>query len=195
MTSFQMKSFLLRSSLVMVGAAVLAFGAGCATGSYAYVKKTSDGQRIEMPLKNGAPVNAKQGSIEVIQAGMLPSRDATKKEAVYAFAFRDDLNVVPKSVRVDDVSGEKTLLLVDDQAPKLTKLHWSGLSRGFKVTDSEVEWLTHLDNEMRVYRFTIEQPDGRKVVLYQGWSIPGWLKPVIRQAAGEVPKGAAAEIK
>lgn len=183
-----MTSYLFRSCQVVVCAGALWLVAGCATGSYAYVKRTSTGQRVEMPLKNGAPVNAKQGSIEVLQAGMLPSRDPTKAEAVYVFAYQDTQNVTPKSVRVEDVSGETTVLLVDDQSPKLTNKLWTGASRGFQTKDPEVEWLGHLDSDMRVYQITIEQADGRKLILHQGWSVPGWMKPMIRQAMGEKKK-------
>ena len=175
-------------ALALILAGVVVAGSGCAEvggGSYTYVKTISTGERIEVPLANGAPVNAKKGTIEVVQAGMFPRMvDKTKQEVRYGFAYRDSSGVNPKSVRVEDVTDSKSVLLLEDLNPVLDHQSWMGVSQPLTAGDPAGEWLSYLDSNTRIFQVTVTQADGSKVILHQGWSVPAWLKPAIRQAMG-----------
>jgi len=157
---------------------------GCGTGEFTYVTKISTGKRLEFPLVKGVPAHAKEGSVEVLVAGLRPTGTAQNRGAVYQFAFVDKSGAVPKAVRVDDVSDETAMMLAEDLAPKLVEHRWLGQSRQFTGDDAALHWLTYVDDSFRVYRFTITEADGRQIVLYQPWMVPHWAKASMRIGLG-----------
>lgn len=177
--------FVRSSRLVLLGA--LAWS-GCATGDYAFVTRISTGEKIQIPLAHGAPLHAKKGTIEVVYAAMIPGLLPEKKEMVYLFAFNETSGRPPRSVRVEDVSDDAPVLLVEDLKPELRdKTNWRGKSASVPSSDPSLIWFTYLDDTMRVFRFTIVNADGETVVLNQGWYVPGWIKPGIRRSIGMDP--------
>lgn len=175
---------------VILGAGIMLLGlgwTGCASGgAYEYVKIISTGEKLRLPLEKGGPAPAKQGTISVLYAGFIPGPDPANKGLLYRFVLEEKNGVAFRSVRVDDVSDESAVLLVEDDQPKLdpTKQQWVGTSRVFKGDEPSLVWLTYVDDSMRVYRFTIVTGDGRTVVMYQGQMAPGWLKPRLRPLIG-----------
>jgi hypothetical protein len=158
--------------------------AGCATGDYAYVKTISTGERIQIPLHRGAPVMAQKGNVQIRHAALIPSATPEKKQLMYLFDLQDKSPVPPKSIVVEDVSEDKPVLMLDDQAPKLVNQRWTSISRPFSGDEAAMIWVTHLDDSMRVFRFTVTGADGSKTVLDQGWMVPGWTKVPMRRALG-----------
>jgi hypothetical protein len=160
--------------------------AGCATGDYAYVKTISTGERIQLALRQGSPVLASKGDITIRHAALVPNPnlETEQKKLQYLFAFHDKSAVPLKAVLVEDVSDEKSILMVDDQDPKLVNERWTATSRMFGADEDALIWVGHLGDTMRVYRFTITKADGSKVILDQGWMVPGWAKVPMRRALG-----------
>jgi hypothetical protein len=195
MLSFNLRSALSRSTKVkgrvssaatlcaLTAGLALAL-AGCATGDYAYVTHISTGERLQIPLERGNPVMAKKGTITVRSAALVPNLVSKEKELQYLFSL-DDTGTVPlKSVRVEDVSDEITNLMVEDLEPTLEKGRWIKLTRMYKEGERELRWVAHLDNSMRVFRFTVVKQDGSTTVLDQGWMVPSWAKVPMRAALG-----------
>lgn len=158
---------------------------GCATGEYTYATTIGTGERLVFPLVNGSPAKAKKGSIEVLNASLIPNPNPAEHKHIFLFVFAEADGVPPKSVVVEDVTDRELIVMVDDQAPKLAENnHWRGTSKLLTGEDREVEWLGQLGDTMRVYRFTVTKSDGKQVVLHQGWMIPGRLKAPLRKAFG-----------
>lgn len=180
-----------RSRIVWARRAVLLAGAGgllalasCATGEYKFRTTISTGEKIEIPLQNGGPAPAKEGPIQVELALFLPATEKDQKGIRYQFALTDRSPTPPRSIRVEDVTDDHTVLLVEDRQPQLKDGRWLQRSAFIPGTDPSLSWLQYVDDAMRVFRFTVETADGRQVVLYQGWSIPGWAKTRIRPSIG-----------
>jgi hypothetical protein len=167
--------------LVMTGA--LMWG-GCATGDYAYVSTISTGERIQIPLERGSPTMAKKGTLTVRNAALIPNIVSKEKELQYLFALIDSGTVPLKSVRVEDVTEAPALLMAEDLDPKVVNHQWSKTSRMFKADEPALAWIAHLDNSMRIYRFTVVKADGTTTTLDQGWMVPGWVKVPMRAALG-----------
>ena len=170
--------------MAMLGLAAGVAFSGCATGQYTYVARTYDGQRLEFPLEKGMPRKAVQGSIEILNAGLLPTRAKDGKTVVYMFAYTDQSGVPAKSVVVEDVAGEAPVLLVEDKEPKLEKNRWMAVTPDMQADNAAVAWLGQLGDTMRIFRFTITKADGRKVVIHQGWLVPAWMKAAMRSTLG-----------
>lgn len=157
---------------------------GCATGDYAYVKTISTGERLQIPLKRGAPIMATKDDITVRHAGLIPSPKFEDKQLMYLFDLEDKNPVPAKAIRVEDVTDEKTILMVEDLNPKFEKQRWFTTSRKYSGDDPEMVWISQLGDTMRVFRFTVTKADGSKIVLNQGWMVPAWTKTPMRQALG-----------
>ena len=166
-------------------AALAAMAGGCATGEYTYVKTTSYGDKLHIPLERGMPIKAEKDGVKIDAAVLMPSRDTTKKEAFYVFGFTDQSGVEPKSVKVEDVSDEEPITIVEDLAPKYTPgNHWSNTPRMMTGDDPVIGWTRYVGDAFRVFRFTITKPDGREIILHQGMSVPAWMKLSMRRALG-----------
>ncbi|MEO6003276.1 MAG: hypothetical protein ABIZ04_21070 [Opitutus sp.] len=156
----------------------------CATGDYAYVITISSGERIHIPLDKGSPVQSSKGPYTVAHAALIPNTAEDKKEGVYLFALYVKTPQPPKSIRVEDVTDEHAVIMVDEVDPKIENQRWSAKSKPYIAANPELAWVTHLDNSMRVFRFTIVAQDGTKTVLDQGWMVPGWAKVGMRRTLG-----------
>ena len=165
--------------------AAVAMLAGCASGEYTYMKTTAYGERLSFPLERGQPKWASKDGISIWAAGLLPSGDTEKQEVFYAFGFADESGVAPTKVRIEDVSDEKPILVLEDNEPKLDEAkRWRNVPRMLKAGAPEIHWTTYVGDTFRVFRFEITKPDGRKVVLHQAISVPAWMKASMRKALG-----------
>lgn len=168
--------------VALIGTAMA--GGGCASGGYTYVARISTGERLEFPLEKGMPPLAKAGDIEVTGAAALPTKNADERTLSYAFGFKIGSGVAPKSVVIEDVTDAAPVLVVEDLSPQLEGTQWRHIKGPLDGNAPELAWLGHLGDTMRVYRFTITKADGKKVVLHQGWMVPGWMKAAMRAALG-----------
>lgn len=173
-----------RQLALLVGVGGLLGLASCATGEYKFRTTIATGEKIEIPLQNGGPAPAKEGPIQVQLAMFLPATENGQKGLRYQFALTDRSPTPPRSIRVEDVTDDHTVLLAEDLQPHLNEGRWMQRSAFIPGTDPSLGWLQYVDDAMRVFRFTVETGDGRTVTLYQGWSVPGWAKPRIRPSIG-----------
>ena len=173
-----------RRLLGLLGLAWVVFHAGCASGEYTYVTTTAYGERLRIPLERGVPERATKGTIQVLNAMLLPGSEADAKSVFYVFAYVDTSAVTPSSVRVEDVTDEKPILIYEDLDPKLVEQRWGGRTPLMTVTHPALEWTTYVGETFRIYRFTITKANGEQVVLNQAWSVAGWTKQSIRKTLG-----------
>ena len=174
----------LRALWVISGAFLIG---GCATGDYVFVTRISTGEKIQIPLSHGAPLPAKNGTIEIVYAGMTPLPPVDKKEFIYLFELRETTGKAPRSIRIDDVSDDKQMLILEESAPKLQNSLWVSKSRGFEPNDPVLNWVNYVDDSVRVFRFTVVNSEGTTVIVDQAWFVPGWIKGGIRRFLGMEP--------
>jgi hypothetical protein len=166
-----------------VGAAALL--AGCSsTGDYVYQTRTAYGEKLRIPLERGAPLPAQEGTILVRAARLLPLGDGSTKKVFYYFEFVDSSGATPRSVRVEDVTDETPMFIVEDKNPKLLDNHWVGRSEQLDAASPLLGWVSYIDDSMRVYRFTVVTADGKELILNQAWSVPAWFKAAMRKTLG-----------
>lgn len=171
-------------AISIFGVLISALLAGCATGDYAYVTTISTGERIQIPLINGAPAPAQKGNITIKFAGLVPNPNPEEKHLKYIFDLEDTSPTPAKSIVVEDVSDERAIPMVEDLSPKYVNHRWHGFSKPFTKDDEALGWIVHLSNTTRVFQFTVTAADGSKTVLNQAWIVPNWAKVGMRQALG-----------
>jgi len=172
--------------------------AGCTgVADFNYITTVSGGERIEVPITRGMPAPGRADGLTVTTA-MFFVHPAGRKPSL-AFEFVSDRPREIKSVRIEDVSESVPVLVLEDPEAKLTGQRWRGITAPFTSVTPPVEWLAYLDDTNRVYRFTVIDADGRRIVMHQLARFPGWMKGGIRQLlapaatpAAEPPHEAAA---
>jgi hypothetical protein len=134
----------------------------------------SGGQTIQLSFAGGGVVAPENADVKLERAVF--KADAPPKTLVFEFGFLSKTGRVPRSVMVEDVSGPKAEILVEDDHPELLQgRHWYRMSGPKMYPDPRLDWLNEPDITFRVFRFTIVTDDGRTIVMYyaQGYSPEG----------------------
>ncbi len=161
---------------------LLALGlAGCAT-EITYTTKTSDGQKVTFTLINGIANHGKADGLETSVPKIEP--DLKQHQILYHAAVLDQSGKGVRSIKLEDVSDEKSFVLIEENNPQLKNMVWIGTSQHFGIDDEPIKWISYLDQSFRVYRYTITRPDGHQVVLYEGVMIPAFAKAMMRGVLG-----------
>jgi hypothetical protein len=162
---------------------VAALLAGCATGDVSLVVPVSGGGKFPVPIARGL---ARPTEIDgfTLKAPLFTLSDE-KTRLVYLFEFSDPKGRALQSVRVEDISDAKPLLLLEEAMPTSNQGLWRGVSRPVSPGEEGLKWIYSIDNTVRVFRFTIVTADGRSVVANQGALFPNVFKIPARQAFGE----------
>ena len=155
----------------------------CATGDVAMMANVSGGQKIRVELgRNGVPLVSEDG-VQINTATFAPNAD---KKIVFVFEFTDGRSRALRSVRVEDVSEETPVLMVESVQPKLSATgQWRGETDPLTLSDRRLGWLATLPNTLRVYRFTLIFSEGKSLILQQGTFFPAAVKSAVRQSLGE----------
>jgi hypothetical protein len=175
----------------MLARAILAFClltlVGCATKSESKTLRTfkiAGNKAVDLPVtKDGAILPTENSDIRIEVTGYLI--DAENRELVYTFGFREKKKAAPRSVVVEDVSGDTSEVLVADLAPELdSNGSWKGNSIPRRRFDPSLGWATDLGDTIKVFRFTIILADGRPFILHQASIWSGAAKQFVREILG-----------
>jgi hypothetical protein len=169
-------------ALILAGLLSLGIG-GCATGDVAMLATIAGGEKVRVPLGRGGPVLTNEAGVQIDTATFMPNPD---KKIVYIFAFTDSRSRALRSVRVEDVSDEAAVTIVDSAQPKLSPGgQWQAESEPLDLSDPRLSWFATITNSLRVFRFTLTFSDGQTLVLHQGAMFPAGMKAAVRQAFGQ----------
>lgn len=71
-------------------------------------------------------------------------------------------------IHIDEMTDTAPLTLVNDVAPQLEGGKWTENAGLIPVSSTNVRWLFEPKESLRLFRFTLSEPEGRSYVLYQG---------------------------
>jgi hypothetical protein len=100
------------------------------------------------------------------------------------FAIHPKQAAALSNIRIEDVSGPTPLLLVNDVAPQQNGGIWRENAGLMEVSSPGAGWLLDPKETMRVFKFTISEPNGQSYVLYQGALQSPATKEAIRRMVG-----------
>jgi hypothetical protein len=104
---------------------------------------------------------------------------------VFNFVIKFEHGATPTSVKVEDVTEDPILEIYhEDHAHLMKKNVWGGTSRPYAPQDEHVKWILTLDNNIRIYRFTVKLADGTTHVLLKPVMVPAYMKDFIRTQLG-----------
>lgn len=134
--------------------------------------KIAGGQVVKCPATDAGPLPAESGPYKMEVAAFMTGQDESKQHTFLIFTFGISVQKKgkPTHIRVEDVSDESAVTLVDDKSPKIEKKYWRGDAAPLMVQESSTPWVFDGKPTIRVFRVTISAKDGPDVVLYQ----PAW---------------------
>jgi hypothetical protein len=157
--------------------------AGCATGDISMVATIAGGEKIRVPIGPNGAVLTREGGVQINTFSFTLNPE---KKFVYVFEFTVERNRPLRHVRVEDVSDESAVTLIDRADPTLSAAgRWRGESEPLSTGNGRLKWLATISNSLRVVRFTLTFADGKTQVLHQGTLFPAGLKSTARQAMGQ----------
>lgn len=173
-----------RLLLLVSGAAwlVLLLGA-CATTETVRRIPIAGGKVIDVAIGPQGPRPGQADGFTVVLAALMPSPEPGTN--LYRFGFTAPPGAALHRVRVEDVSDERVILLLDDAAPALRDHQWSGATAPLAAADPRLAWLYHVVPSLRVFRFTLTGESGHVTELYQLAAYPPFIKEAIRRQRGE----------
>lgn len=123
-----------------------------------------DGQKVKTQWDGDMPKATKSRGIETDVTGIM----IVDGQLIPTFGFGCSTKKRVLSVVVEDVTGKKPVLMVEDKAPVIAGERWKGNSQARNISATETPWLFAPGDTLTVFRFTVtlESKDG-PVIIYQ----------------------------
>ena len=177
----------IRASLIPVLASLLLAASGCLMQPNVSVRVTvADGSTMDVPLTQ-APAPVTDGVVTVKNFQFAPWDMGKDKPKAITFTFVVGFaeGAEPASVVVDDFTEQPILEIFADKNAHVVEDHlWGAVTLPFAPQDEHVKWVLNLDNNVRVYRFTIKLRDGTTHVLLRPIFVPAQMKDFMRTQLG-----------
>lgn len=148
------------------------------------------GTTVTLPMTDAGAVPADDGKVKIEVAGLIiePSAENPKRASlIWTFGLTSKSIKNIESISVAEVAPTETeIVLVNDQAPTLTKKYWIGSSPPVEVTREAAEWLFADDTSTFVFRFTINERGKAPRVLYQPSRFSDEAKAYFREMVARI---------
>ena len=176
-----------RVPLTVALLALLVGGSSCLMQPSVSVRITvADGTSMDVPLTE-VPPPVTDGVITIRNFQFAPwdmGKDKPKAIA-FSFALGFAAGSAAESIRVEDFTEEPILEIFSDSSVRMGKDGlYAGVSKPFAPQDEHVKWIMNLDNNVRVYRFTVKLKDGTTHILFRPILVPAPMKDFIRNQLG-----------
>ena len=176
-----------RPVLILALAALLVGGSSCLMQPSVSVRITvADGSSMDVPLTE-VPPPVTDGVVTIRSFQFAPWDMGKDKPKAVAFtiAMAFAAGSAPESIRVEDFTEQPILEIFTDTHARVGKDGlYAGVSKPFAPEDEHVKWIMNLDNNVRVYRFTVKLKDGTTHVLLRPIFVPAPMKDFIRNQLG-----------
>jgi len=174
-----------RTAAGALAALSLAFAGCLLQADYSVKITTADGVTLEVPLNKQGEIHASDEVISVRNFQFVPTATEATKALGYLFELEFKEGTRPASIAVDDITEEPIMALMTDGAPKLDKRNrWVASTPGWNPAEERVNWISTLDNGVRVFRFTVKLTGGSVHVLRLPVFVPAWKKAELRTQLG-----------
>ena len=153
---------------------------GCASSPSRVSVPIAGGQAVELARQGPGFKQAENDRGAITDASLQAVNLNGNNYVRWRFAISPKQASGLSSVRVEDVSDSAPLLLVNDVAPQIDSGQWTANAGLMDLSSAGVRWLFEPKESVRVFRFTINEPDGQNGVLYQAVQFTPALKEAIR---------------
>jgi hypothetical protein len=153
-------------NLRISAAAMLLLG-GCAHQPLTENLPVSGGQNLTFTRVGAGFVKAENESLVVDEAGLTIYRTEGKNFVRWQFAIMPKQETTLRTVRIEDVTGDRPVLVLEDRAPRIDERRWSMQSALIRASPRTIPWLFEFGRTTRIFRITVRETSGKTSVLYQ----------------------------
>lgn len=114
-----------------------------------------------------APEPRENDFFKIDHAGIRGERSKSGPTLKYVFMFLLKKSIKVLRVRVEDVSGNPPVLLVDDKTPKISEGRWRGMTSARPLTPDNYPWMFDASATRKSFRVTVSTRDNGDIVLVQ----------------------------
>jgi hypothetical protein len=161
---FPLNRLLVLSILLMP----LLFFSGCTSSSPRESIPIAGGQSVRLDRQGQGFKPAENDRVVITDTGLQTVNLDGNYYVRWSFSIRPKQAAALGAIRIEDVSDSAPLLLVNDVAPQQNGGKWTENAGLMEVSSTSNRWLFEPNPTVRVFRFTINEVDGRSYVLYQG---------------------------
>ena len=154
--------------------------AGCASSSSRLSVPIAGGQAIELERQGSRFKQAENDRVSITDASLQAVSLDGNHYVRWSFVISPKQAAMLNAVRIEDVSDPTPLLLVNDVAPQLEEGKWAEKAGLMDLSSGNTRWLFKPGETVRIFRFTISEPEGQNYVLYQGVQYSPASKEAIR---------------
>jgi hypothetical protein len=154
--------------------------AGCSSSVPRLSTPIAGGQAIALEREGSGFKRAENDRILVTDAALQAVNLNGNNYVRWRFAISPKQAAVLSSLRIEDVTDPAPFLLINDVAPQLDAGQWTETGGMMELSSASVRWLFDPNETVRVFRFTVNEADGRSYTLYQGVQYAPASKEAIR---------------
>jgi len=152
---------------LQISAAILLLLGGCAHQPTAETIAVAGGQNLTFTRVGAGFVKAENERLVIDEAGLTTYRTEGKNFVRWQFAILPKQETGLELVRIEDVTGDKPGLILEDRAPQIDERRWSRQSDLIRATPRSIPWLFEFGRTTRVFRIIVRETNGKTTVLYQ----------------------------
>ncbi|HEX3445721.1 MAG TPA: hypothetical protein VHS80_13480 [Chthoniobacterales bacterium] len=150
-----------------ISAAAILLLNGCAHQPMTETIAVSGGQNLTFTRVGAGFVKAENEHFVVDEAGLTTYRTEGKNFVRWQFAILPKQESAIHLVRIDDVTGDKPVLILEDSAPRIDERRWSRQSGLIRADKRSIPWLFEFGRTTRVFRITVRDSNGKASVVHQ----------------------------
>jgi hypothetical protein len=169
------------SILVMAGALLVG---GCVHQPATETVAVSGGQNLTFTRVGPGFVKAENDRFVLDESGLTTYRTGGKNFVRWRFAIMPRRPAMVRLVRIDDITGEKPVLILEDRAPRFEERSWMGESNLIPAKTESIPWLFEAGRTIRVFRITLREVGNKSFILYQPVLFTGKAKKEFRVLMG-----------
>jgi hypothetical protein len=173
--------------------AMAALVAGCMIAACTHVEHSTtvavagDGH-IRLTMVGETFAQAEDDRYVVTESGLTTFRRGGRNFVRWQFSIRVKRPTPLADIKIEEVSGNAPVLVLEDRQPHLDHTYWTKQSALVPASPQALPWLYDPETTLRIFRVTITDISGRRSVLYQPASFNHKAKEAIRfQMGPETP--------
>jgi len=140
---------------------------GCANRPMTETIKVYDGHNLTFTRVGTGFVKAENSRFVLDEAGLTTYRTEGKNFVRWQFALMPKQPTRLQLITVEDVTGDKPILILEDRAPVVDERRWTRQSDLIRADTRSIPWLFEFGRTIRVFRITVRERTGKTSVLYQ----------------------------
>jgi hypothetical protein len=153
---------------------------GCASSPSRLSVPIAGGQTVHLEREGTGFKHAENDRIIIAEASLQAVNLDGKNYLRWNFVLKPKQTTTLNMIRIEDVTDDAALIMVNDVAPQLEDGKWTETAGLMDVSGPSARWLFQANESIRVFRITINEMDGQSEVLYQGVQYTPASKEAIR---------------